>query len=75
MRRGVTLALIVFVSNVMAIVLAPPDPITECMHTCGILCVAIPCYLVGLRQGRKLAETKGTAVANKGEERLSPPAA
>ena len=66
MRRGVTLAVIIFVSFVVALVVSPADPITYYIYAAGILCVAIPSYLVGLRHGRIAAETRGTTVTNGG---------
>ena len=66
MRRGITLAVIIFVSFVVALVVTPADPITYYIYAAGILCVAIPSYLVGLRHGRIHGETPGNTVVNGG---------
>jgi len=53
MRRAVTLIIIFLASSVVALVLAPAgDPYTYCMNLALVLCMAIPCYLVGLYHGR-----------------------
>jgi hypothetical protein len=63
MRRAVTLLIIIVASNVAGAVLSPsPDPFSCFLFTVGILCVAIPSYIAGLRQARRLVRTAVTLV-------------
>ena len=53
MRRTVTLIIIFFVTSVVAMMATPTgDPFTYIMIHALFLCVAIPCYFIGLHQGR-----------------------
>jgi Sec-independent protein secretion pathway component TatC len=59
MQRAVTLAIIVVASLVLALVITPSgDPISYFLHATLIVCVAIPCYVVGLRDGRTHAAAR-----------------
>jgi len=59
MRRAVTLLIIIVASFVVAALLSPPDPFYCLLHGAGILCVAIPSYIAGLRHARRLVGTHG----------------
>ena len=52
MRRSVTLLLIVVVSYMVAFFISPADPISHCVYTLVLAIVTIPCYIVGVREGR-----------------------
>jgi len=79
MRLAVTLAVIFFATSVVAMMATPTgDPYTYCMSHALFLCVAIPCYFIGLRHGRMPAETRdntGTQNTANTSQAQSPPAA
>jgi hypothetical protein len=65
MRRVVTLIIIFFATLVLAVVLTPtPDPFSCGIFHAAFLGVAIPCYFVGLHQGRTLVGTRANTGAN-----------
>ena len=52
MRRSVTLLLIVLVSYMVAFFISPADPTSHYVYTLVLALVAIPCYIVGVREDR-----------------------
>ena len=53
MQRAVTLGILFLASYAVAFPLTPSDPFSLHLGAGAILCVAVPSYLVGLRQGRR----------------------
>ncbi len=78
MRRAVTLIVIFFATYVVAMIATPTgDPYTCCMIYALFLCVAIPCYFIGLHHGRMPAgardNTGAQQAANNPQPQSGPP--
>lgn len=52
MRRALTILLILLVSSAVALLASPPDPWSVSLRLLPILLVAVPSYVMGLREGR-----------------------
>jgi hypothetical protein len=56
-QKPVTLIVIAIVAELLARIFTPPDPASHFVLWLGILCIAIPSYIAGLKQGRARART------------------